>query len=86
MLLPDYEKIAQDYKSAFKAKIEKWMAGDDKEDPYAMFKETADKIRAMCEKSEEGEEESQMEAKGEVAKVKSDAVEKEEEVSIDKVV
>ena len=55
MLLPDYEKIVLEYKTAFKAQIEKKLAGSDKEDPYEVFKEAADKLRKKANDGQEAE-------------------------------
>ena len=42
--MPEYEKVILQYKADLKAAIDKKLAGND-EDPYAAYKEQADKLR-----------------------------------------
>jgi hypothetical protein len=84
ILLPDYANIVQEYKSAFKAQIEKRLAGSDKSDPYEMFKETADKLRKKAKGDKEDDASPEEEVKAESQKDANIAPV--EEVSMDQVV
>lgn len=63
LLMPGYQKIVLEYKAEFKAGIEKRLAGKDDEDPYAVYAEVADRLRAKAgqDQKKEGEEEENKE-------------------------
>ena len=56
LLMPEYEKVVLQYKADLKAAIDKKLSGND-EDPYAAYKELADKLRAQAEQTEIAAEE-----------------------------
>lgn len=87
LLLPGYEKIALEYKAAMKVQIEKKLAGGNTEDPYAMFKDLADKLRKKANKGKDmGNYENGEEDKADETGVKEANMQDEELVTLDKVV